>query len=73
MIQPKQKGFPSWVTFGRKFHKTLKFSGPICGNMDLGEDETTGQWAKVNCQACLDWRESHKYDRQKRWQAKQSD
>ncbi len=33
-------------------HKTIKFSGPLCGDFKDG-DTTTGVWPKTDCPACL--------------------
>lgn len=62
---------PNWVTFGKTYHKTRGQQGPMCGKLKPG-DQTTGSWAKTNCQGCLDWRELHKNDRQKRYQKRKA-
>lgn len=63
---------PKWVTFGRIFHKTRQHSGPMCGAFKI-EDRFTGQWSKTSCSKCLEWREKHKYDRQKKWRQRKLD
>lgn len=63
---------PKWVTYGKIFHKVRSHAGPLCGNFKMGDD-TTGDWKKTSCAKCLEWREKHQYDRQKRYAKREAD
>jgi len=39
--------------------------GVLCGSFEM-LDSTTGVWDKVTCWKCIDHREKHKNDRQKK-------